>query len=100
MALGRRVCPLHGIFAVRVAGAGEGRLPGVASLGTRPTLGGGPLLLEVHLFDFDAPLYGRRLEVDFVAKLRDEERFETTEALAVQMRRDDAQARAILARAH
>jgi len=100
MALGRLVCPLHGIFAVRVAGADDGWRPGVASLGTRPTLGGGELLLEAHLFDFDADLYGRRLDVEFVAKLRDEERFESTEALTVQMRRDEAQARAILARAH
>ena len=100
MAIGRRVCPLHGIFAVRVAGAGAGWLPGVASLGTRPTVGGGPLLLEAHLFDSDAALYGRRLEVEFVAKLRDEERFESTEALTVQMRRDEAQARAKLAQTH
>jgi riboflavin kinase/FMN adenylyltransferase len=100
MALGRRVCPIHGIFAVRVAGAGAGWLPGVASLGTRPTIGGGELLLEAHLFDFDAELYGRRLDVEFVAKLRDEERFASTEALTVQMRRDEAQARAILAQVH
>ena len=100
MALGRRVCPIHGIFAVRVAGAGAGWLPGVASLGTRPTIGGGELLLEAHLFDFDAELYGQRLDVEFVAKLRDEERFASTEALTVQMRRDEAQARAILAQAH
>ena len=94
------MCPLHGIFAVRVAGADEGSRPGVASLGTRPTLGGGELLLEAHLFDFDADLYGRRLDVEFVAKLRDEERFASTEALTVQMRRDEAQARAILAQVH
>jgi riboflavin kinase/FMN adenylyltransferase len=100
MALGRRVCPIHGIFAVRVAGAGAGWLPGVASLGTRPTIGGGELLLEAHLFDFDAELYGCRLDVEFVAKLRDEERFASTEALTVQMRRDEAQARAILAQVH
>ena len=98
--LGRRVCPLHGIFAVRVTGAGGEALPGVASLGTRPTVGGDELLLEVHLFDFDAELYGRRLEVEFIARLRDEEHFPSMEALAAQMRRDEAQARAILARVH
>jgi riboflavin kinase/FMN adenylyltransferase len=95
--LGRRVCPLHGIFAVRVAGANGGWLPGVASLGTRPTMGGGELLLEAHLFDFEADLYGRRLDVEFVARLRDEEKFPDTEALVAQMRRDETQARAILA---
>jgi riboflavin kinase / FMN adenylyltransferase len=96
--LGRRVCPLHGIFAVRVDGAGADWLPGVASLGTRPTVGGGELLLEAHLFDFDAELYGRRLVVEFVAKLREEEHFPSIAALTAQMRRDEAQARAILAR--
>jgi riboflavin kinase/FMN adenylyltransferase len=97
---GRRVCPVHGIFAVRVSGAGADALPGVASLGTRPTVGGEELLLEVHLFDFDAELYGRRLEVEFIARLRDEEHFPSMEALAAQMRRDEAQAREILARTH
>ena len=71
-------------------------LPGVASLGTRPTVGGVQTLLEVHLFDFAADLYGREIEVEFVAKLRDEERFATLEALVAQIHRDAAQARRIL----
>jgi riboflavin kinase/FMN adenylyltransferase len=96
--LGRRVCPLHGVFAIRVGGVGSDWLPGVANLGTRPTVGGGELLLEAHLFDFDGELYGRRLCVEFVAKLRDEERFPSTDDMIVQMRRDEAQAREILAR--
>jgi riboflavin kinase/FMN adenylyltransferase len=88
--------PLKGIFAVRVHGIVATPLPGVASLGTRPTVGGVHTLLEVHLFDFAADIYGREIEVEFVAKLRDEERFETLEALVEQIHRDAAQARRIL----
>ena len=51
-------------------------------------------LLEVHLFDFDRDLYGRNLDVDFVARLRDEVRFDSLDALVEQMHRDAAQARA------
>ena len=92
----RRRSPLKGIFAVRVHGIGVTPLAGVASLGTRPTVGGVHTLLEVHLFDFAADIYGREIEVEFVAKLRDEEHFPTVEALVEQIHRDAAQARRIL----
>jgi riboflavin kinase / FMN adenylyltransferase len=92
----RRRAPLMGIFAVRVHGVGETPARGVASLGTRPTVGGVHTLLEVHLFDFSADLYGREIEVEFVAKLRDEEHFPTLEALVEQIHRDAAEARRIL----
>jgi riboflavin kinase / FMN adenylyltransferase len=94
--LERRRPALAGIFAVRVGGVGPGHLPGVASLGTRPTVNGREPLLEAHIFDFDADLYGRQIEVQFVAKLRDEERFESLDALVAQMRRDAAAARHLL----
>jgi riboflavin kinase/FMN adenylyltransferase len=89
--------PIAGILAVRVSGAGLERWPAVASLGTRPTVDGTEPLLEAHLFDFDGDLYGRLLEVEFVAKLRDEIRFDGLDALVAQMHRDAAEARAILA---
>jgi riboflavin kinase/FMN adenylyltransferase len=94
-------CPLHGIYAVRACLADEGTrswLPGVCSLGRRPTVGGGELLLEVHLFDFDVELYGKRLQVEFVAKLRDESHFEDIDSMVVQMKHDEQQARDILAK--
>jgi riboflavin kinase/FMN adenylyltransferase len=94
--LHRLVSPLDGIFAVRVSGAGPGVLPAVASVGTRPTVGGGERLLEAHLFDFDGDLYGRRLAVDFVARLRDEVHFPDLESMRQQMLRDARQARALL----
>lgn len=94
--LRRRVPPVAGIFAVRVRGVTGQALPGVASLGTRPTVAGTERLLEAHLFDFDGDLYGRRIDVEFVTKLRDEEKFADLDALVWQMQRDAEQARAIL----
>jgi riboflavin kinase/FMN adenylyltransferase len=86
-----------GVCAVRVSGAGLLYWPGVASLGTRPTVGGVEPLLEAHLFDFDGDLYGKRLDVEFVALLRPEARFDTIDQLVVQMNLDAQLARAILA---
>jgi riboflavin kinase / FMN adenylyltransferase len=91
--------PVHGIFAVRVSGAGLDRWPAVASLGTRPTVDGVEPLLESHLFDFDGDLYGRVLSVEFVQKLRDEARFESLDTLVEQIHRDAHDARAILSQA-
>jgi riboflavin kinase/FMN adenylyltransferase len=96
-----KVPALGGVFASRVHGVGAGPWPSVSSLGTRPTVhGAGSIkaepLLEAHLFDFDGDLYGQRIEVEFVAKLRDEEKFDGLEALIAQMHRDATQARAIL----
>jgi riboflavin kinase/FMN adenylyltransferase len=94
---GRRRVPVAGIFAVRVHGVTEGARPGVASLGTRPTIaGGGEMLLEAHVFDFAGDLYGREIEVEFVSKLREEERFANLDALVAQMNTDAANARSIL----
>jgi riboflavin kinase / FMN adenylyltransferase len=94
--LERRRAPVAGIFAVRVHGVGSAALPGVASLGTRPTVAGVETLLEAHLFDFSGDLYGREIEVEFAAKLRDEASFATLDALTAQMHRDAADARRIL----
>lgn len=104
MPIHRRRSPLSGIFAVRVhggaltgEGGGAGGWPAVASLGTRPMVNGVEPLLEVHLFDFQGELYGAELEVEFVARLRDEQRFESLEAMVAQMHRDAAAARTALA---
>lgn len=86
------VMPADGVYAVRANDR-----DGVASLGVRPTFGhGGGRLLEVHLFDFDKDLYGTMLDVDFVERLRGEERFESVDDLVTQMRRDTVAARRIL----
>ncbi|TVS11623.1 MAG: bifunctional riboflavin kinase/FAD synthetase [Wenzhouxiangella sp.] len=88
---------LSGVFAVRVSGSGLDRHPAVANLGRRPTVAGEGWLLEAHLFDFDGDLYGRHLNVEFVQRLRPEEKFESLDALMVQMHSDAARARAVLA---
>lgn len=87
---------LQGIFAVRVHGIDDFTHAGVASFGTRPTVDGVEPLLEAHVFNFEGDLYGRHLEIEFVQKLRDEIRFDSLDDLILQMRIDDAQARAIL----
>ncbi len=94
--LGGKTPALGGIFATRVHGAGLDGWPAVSSLGTRPTVHGTERLLEAHLFDFDGDLYGRRIEVEFVAKFRDELRFDDLDTLTTQMHRDAAQTRAML----
>jgi riboflavin kinase/FMN adenylyltransferase len=94
--LQRHQSPLAGIFAVRVHGLGSQPRDAVASLGTRPTVAGNEPLLEVHVFDFDADIYRRRIEVEFVAHLRNEERFADLEALRRQMECDAAEARRLL----
>ncbi len=88
----------HGIYAVRVM-LDSKQIDGVASFGRRPTFDNGGPLLEVFLFDFSGDLYGRAIDVAFIAWLRPEQRFESAETLVAQMGRDSEQARAALARA-
>lgn len=96
IAVGRRVRPVHGIYAVRVQGVDNHCYDGVASIGTRPSVDDGQVLLEVHLFDFDQSIYGQTLSVDFVAFLRSEEKFATMDALVAQMHKDLDAARDVL----
>lgn len=96
----RRTCPAlrHGVYAVRAACGGGPLMPGVASLGVRPTLNLDACLLETHLFDFSGDLYGRILDVEFEAFLRPQLRFDDLDALQVQMHKDAEQSRALLAK--
>lgn len=94
--LHRNETPVKGVYAVRMQGLPEGVVNGVANIGTRPTVDGTRTLLEVHLFGFERDIYGAHVEVCFVQKLRDEQRFESVEALKSQINRDAAQARSIL----
>jgi riboflavin kinase/FMN adenylyltransferase len=94
----RRKSPVWGILAVQTYGIDSRPLPGVASLGTRPTVNGTEPLLEVHVFDFSGDLYGRAIEVEFVAKLRDEVKFDSLDAMKAQMKIDAAQARDLLSK--
>jgi riboflavin kinase / FMN adenylyltransferase len=95
----RKALPANGIYATRarLPGEVEARRHAVVSLGVRPQFGSGkPRLVEVYLMDTSLDLYGESLLVEFVARLRDEERFESVEALQEQMARDVADARGAL----
>jgi len=89
--------PVKGIFAVRVQGLGKPDWPGVASLGTRPTVHtNGRPTLEVHLFNFDRDIYREHLRVEFLHKLRDEAKFPSLDALIAQIGLDAKLARELL----
>lgn len=91
--LHRRLSPLSGVFAVRVYGLrGDEAVKGVANVGTRPTVDGRHWVLEVHLFDIEADLYGRYLDVEFCKRLRDEKKFASFDDLKQQIQRDAEQA--------
>ena len=89
--------PAYGIYAVRVRLDEENEFPGVASLGVRPTFEPPQELLEAYLFDFDGDLYGRSIEVALHHYIRPEAKFDSADALAAQMRDDEAEARRLLA---
>ncbi|MBL8517328.1 MAG: bifunctional riboflavin kinase/FAD synthetase [Betaproteobacteria bacterium] len=99
VSLAGRKPALSGVFAVRCRGIRglEGVANGVANLGTNPAVQvDGRPTLEVFLFDFSRDLYGQRLEVEFIAKLRDETCFDSLDALTAQIRKDCDHARALL----
>lgn len=91
--LHRKASPVQGVFAVEVFGLDAEPLPGVANVGMRPTVDGTRALLEVHLLDFAQDIYGRYVQVDFLHKLRDEQKFASLDELKRQIEFDAAQAR-------
>ena len=96
MELGRYQRPAYGIYAVRVRLDDGSEHAGVASLGVRPTFDPPRELLETYIFDFEGDLYGRTIEVSLHHRLRDEEKFDSLDALMEQMQRDKAEARRLL----
>ena len=85
----------HGIYAVHAYADGQ-KLQGAAYLGTRPTFDAGLPLLETFLFDFDGNLYGKTLEIEFIAFVREDAKFRSAETLTAQMAADCAKAKDIL----
>jgi riboflavin kinase/FMN adenylyltransferase len=96
LALGDYQRPAYGIYAVRARLADGSEVPGVASLGVRPTFEPPVELLETYLFDWSGDLYGQEVEVALHHYLRPEQRFEGLEALVAQMKADEAEARRLL----
>lgn len=92
--------PLTGIYAVTVEGLGEPPLQGVASMGVRPTVtNSGEMRLEVYIFDFGRDIYGRHVRVNFLERLRGEEKYADLETLKARIAQDCDEARAFFARA-
>ena len=85
---GRIVIPANGVYAARVS-VGDDSWPAAVNIGTRPTVDDrGRIVVEAHLLGFDADLYGRRIRIDFLQRLRDERRFESLDELTSQLARD------------
>ena len=91
--LRRQVSPVKGVYAVEVMGLGDTPLPGVANIGTRPTVKGIRQQLEVHLLDVAMDLYGRHIEVVLRKKIRSEKRFASLDELKAQIAKDELTAR-------
>jgi riboflavin kinase/FMN adenylyltransferase len=93
--------PLTGIFAVEICGIDKNPLQGVSSLGVRPTIkANGRPTLEAYIFNFDRELYGQKLRVDFLKKLRDEEKYPDLPSLIAQINRDVDNAKSFFATRH
>jgi len=89
---------LNGIFVVQVHGLGERPLPAVASMGVRPTVeDNGRVLLEVHMFDYIGDCYGKLIRVEFMEKLRDEEKYDNLDTLTEAIAADAHAARTFFA---
>ena len=97
VSLGRYQRPAHGSYAVRVRLDDQSEHPGVASFGVRPTFDERGEFLEAYIFDWDGELYGRTIEIDLIAWMRAEAKFDSIEALVEQIGRDAAEAKRILA---
>jgi len=94
----RKLLPPEGVYAVRVQ-TPAGTFGGMMNLGSRPTFGDAASSLEVHCFELAGDLYGVRVRVDLLARLRETQRFDTPDALRAQLAQDEIAARVVLASA-
>ncbi len=98
--LHRQATPVRGVYVVEMFGLEREPLVGVANVGNRPTVDGARTLLEVHLLDFDQDIYGRYVSIDFLHRLRDEQRFTSFDELKTRIHQDMHEARAWLRARH
>ncbi len=98
--LHRQATPVRGVYVVEMFGLEREPLVGVANVGNRPTVDGTRTLLEVHLFDFNQDIYGRYVSIDFLHRLRDEQRFTSFDELKTRIYQDMEEARAWLRARH
>lgn len=90
-----RLVPADGVYAVKVS-LPPSTFPGITNIGMRPTFDGHQRTIETHILDFEGDLYGRDISIGFVARLRDEQHFESPEELTQQMARDAETAKQVL----
>ena len=79
--------PIKGVFSVKIS-IDVSEFEGIANIGIRPTVGGTSPVLEVNIFDFKKEIYGKRLKVEFVKKIRDEKKFDSLDDLKKQIAKD------------
>jgi len=94
---GRKLIPQIGVYAVRIQ-QGNNHYKGMMNIGNRPTVGGGALSIEVHIFDFEGSLYDQHIAVSFVGRIRNEQKFEHLEALKAQLVIDKTKALQLLSK--
>jgi riboflavin kinase / FMN adenylyltransferase len=94
-----KLIPADGVYAVKVHCRNE-ILNGMLNIGMRPTVNGKERTIEVNILDFDADIYGETLTLDFVSRLRDEQKFEGIDALKAQLNKDRLSAKAVLLAKH
>ena len=87
--------PISGVYAVRCM-VNNAKYLGIANMGIRPTVGGKRPVLETHIFDFEKDIYGRRITVQFIEKIRDEVKFDSIDLLKSQIKKDIEEAKKIL----
>lgn len=89
------ILPKVGVYATR-AYVNDDKFNSITNVGYRPTFGENKLLVETHIFDFNSDVYGRRVKIEFVDRIRDEERFENVDALVAQIKRDVEEVKKVL----
>jgi len=91
-----QLIPGNGVYAVRVTMGGN-QLKGMCNIGYRPTVSdSGELRIEIHLLDFDREVYGEGIELEFIQRIRDEQKFPSREALQMQLKQDEITCRELL----
>lgn len=92
-----KLIPMKGVYAVRTV-IGVDAVFGMMNIGFRPTVGGSGRTIEIHLLDFEGDLYGVQMQIEVLDRLRDEEKFDSVEALSEQLRKDEINTRSIISK--
>ena len=92
-----KLVPMKGVYAVKTRVKNQ-EILGMMNIGYRPTVGGNGRTIEIHLLDFQGDLYGEKLRVDVLDRLRDEQKFESVEALKTQLKKDELETRSVLSK--